>query len=454
MALDLILTGKMVTHQGVFEGTSIGVKEGRIVAIGEKSAMPPAAQEDDYGDMLILPGVIDAHVHSLGDINEGHWNSTSAAAAGGITTINDHPLDLGGAPTSPEDIEQKAKRTAKESLVDFTLMAGGIPEKIEDIPAVAKCGITGYKILMQATSGAASYGMRAVDNAELYAMFALIAKDDQIAFVHAEDEKIINYLVDKYIKEGKTYLATHNETRPEVTEVAAVATAIEIAKALGCRLHIVHASVPRTFELIYRARKDGARVTGETCPHFLMCNEDRWKDIGAQFKVNPPLRSERSRIELWELLKQGKIDLIASDHAPHPENHEPNVFDNFSGSPGNETMLALIYSEGVNKGNIGLQDLIKLLSYNPARLLGIYPEKGAIQVGCDADFAVLDPQKKWTIEGKKLRSQSGWSMYEGYEVTGKVLATYVRGNAVYKEGEIVGEKGYGKWIKRKNLCNL
>lgn len=453
MALDLILTGKVVTHYGNFENTSIGVKEGEIVAIGEKSCMPSAVQEIDYGDMLILPGVIDAYVYSLGVVDEGHWNSTSAAAAGGITTINDHPLDLGGAPTSPEDIAEKAQHTAKESLVDFSLMAEGIPEKMEDIPAVAKCGITGYKILMQATSGAASYGVRAVDNAELYAMFELIAKDNQIAFVHAEDEKIVNYLVDKYVKEGKTYFAAHNETRPEVTEVVAVATAIEIAKALGSRLHIVHASVPRSFELIHRARKDGARVTGETCPHFLMCNEDRWKDIGAQFKVNPPIRSEKCRLKLWELLKQGKIDLIASDHAPHPENHESNVFDNFSGSPGNETMLTLIYSEGVHEGNIGLQELVKLLSYNPARLLGIYPEKGAIQVGCDADVAVLDPKKRWTIEGKKLRSQSRWSMYEGYEVTGRSWQL-IRGNAVYKEGEIVGEKGYGKWIKKKAHYDL
>lgn len=450
MSVNLIVSGKLVTDTSIYENTAIAIKDGKIAAIGNKDNMPSAEEEIDFGDLMILPGVVDAHTHSLGDPDEGHYNSTKGAAAGGVTTINDHPLDIGYAPTSKDDILKKAEKASKEAVVDFSLFAEGVPSRIDDILDVANSGITGYKILMHATSGAASYGLGAVNDGELYAMFELIGKAGQTAIVHAENDWIVNYLVEKFIKEEKTYLAAHNETRPEVTETVAVLTAIEIARTLNCRLHIAHASVPRTFEIVDEARREGVLVTAETCPHFLICNEDRWKDIGAQFKINPPLRSEKSRLLLWEFLRKDKIHLIASDHAPHPINHKPNVFDNFSGTPSIETLFQIMYSEGVAKGEIGINRLVKLLTINPAKLLGLYPEKGAIEIGSDADLIIFDPSKKWVLEGSKLHMQSGWSMYEGFNVTGKVFATYVRGKKVYEDGEVIGEKGYGKWIKKQN----
>lgn len=454
MTVDLIITGKVVTHYGVFEDTSLAIKNGKIVNIGANSNMPPAENEVNYGDLLIFPGVVDNHVHSLGTENEGHWNSTSAAAAGGVTTINDHPLDLGGAPTSIDDIERKAKLTSAESVVDFSLLAGGLPERLEDIPTIANIGVTGYKMLMHATSGAATYRMRAVDDGELYAMFDLIAQSNQTAMVHAENEWIINHLVKKYTDAGKTYLAAHHETRPEMSEIVATFTAIEIARELNCRLHIVHVSTPRAFELVEQARKEGVRVTAETCPHYLICNYDRWEEVGSHFKINPPLRSEESRLGVWKALREGKVHLIASDHAPHPGDHHPNVFDNFSGSPGVETMFPLIFHEGVHKKQISLEHLVKLFSYNPARLLGVYPQKGSIEVGADADLVIFDSKKEWLVEGKKLRAQSGWSMYEGMNITGKVIETFVRGKKVFAEGEVIGKKGFGQWVKKVGNYDL
>ncbi|ADU31982.1 dihydroorotase [Evansella cellulosilytica] len=454
MTVDTILTGKVVSPHGVYDRTSIAVKDGKIVSIGDKSTMPPAEEEVDYGDLLILPGAVDTHTHSLGTAEEGHWNSTSAAAAGGVTTINDHPLDLGGAPSSSDDIYTKAEKTAKEAIVDFSLLAAGLPEKMDNIIEVADKGVTGYKMLMHTTSGAHAYGMRAVDDGELYAMFERIAKVNQVGMVHAENEWVINYLVDKYTKEGKTYLAAHHETRPEFTEVVSVHTAIEFARALDMRLHIVHVSVPRSFDLIMQARAEGVKVTGETCPHYLISNEDHWKKVGSHFKINPPLRSEDSRQGLWKKIREGKIHMVSSDHAPHPGVEAPNVFDNPSGSPGIETMVPLVFHEGVHKGNIDLPTFAKLMSYNPAKLMGLYPQKGSIEVGCDADFAIIDDKKEWNIEAKNLRAQSGWSMFEGMNITGKVLATFVRGTKVYQEGEVIGEKGYGKWVKKTRNYDL
>lgn len=454
MKADSVIKGRVVTLKGIYSDSAIVIKDGKVVDITHKTQVPAAKEDYDYGDLIILPGVVDNHVHSLGVKEEGHWNSTSSAAAGGVTTINDHPLDLGGAPTNSEKIKAKAEKTSKEAVVDFSLLSGGLSEKLDDVKEVAECGITGYKVLMHSTSGSADYGMRGLNDAELYAMFEAIAETNQPAMVHAENELIIEYLVNKWQKEGKMYPAAHCETRPVVTETMAVSTAIEIARALNCRLHIVHISVPRSFALIQAARNEGLPVTGETCPHFLICNNERWKEVGADYKINPPLRSEENRLLLWKLLREGKIDLIASDHAPHTPNTYPNIFDNFSGNPGVETILPLVFSEGVNKGQIGFQDLVRLLSYNPALLLGIYPQKGMIQIGSDADIVVFDPKKKWRVEGKNLHSQSGWTMFEGIQVTGKVNTTFVRGKRVFVEGEVLGEKGFGKWIKRKYFYDL
>ena len=448
MKADLLITGTLATHDDVFEHISIAVKDSKVVGIGHRENLPAADKEQDYGNLLILPGVVDAHVHSLGDKHEGFFNSTFAAAAGGTTTINDHPLDIGGAPTSKADILRKAETQGKEAIVDFSLFASAVPHKLKDIADVANAGITGYKMLMHATSGASTYGLGAINDGEFYSILEEIAKVGQRVFVHAENDWIVNMLESRFIKEGRTDLPDHTAARPKVEELIAAYTAVHLAAHLGCRLHIVHVSIPEIFDLIEEVREKGAKVTGETCPHYLIHTEEKWRDIGAQFKINPPLRPEESRLGMWKKLQNGKITLVATDHAPHPENHYPNVFDNFSGSPGVETNLQIMYSEGVAKDRISLPHLVRLLSYHPARLLGLYPQKGAIEVGADADFVVFDPSEKWTITADKLHMQAGWTMYEGMEVTGRVKETWVRGMKVYENGKVVGEKGYGQWIKK------
>lgn len=405
MLLDLVIIGKVATHNKVYDRLAIGVKNEKIEGFYSPSSIPEAENIIDYKDLIIMPGVVDNHTHSLGFEKEGHWNSTKAAAAGGVTTINDHPLDLGGAPSSSKEIISKSQDTEKEALVDFSLVAAGLSEKISNIKEVSGVGITAYKVLMHSTSGASEYNMRALDDAELFQLFKEISEVSKRVFVHAENDKIINFLVNKWKKEDKTYFAAHNETRPEITETIAVISALELARALKCKLHIVHVSLPRSFKLIQRARKEGTDVTGETCPHFLLCNKERWKEIGANYKINPPLRAEKRRLGLWEEIKNNNIDLIASDHAPHSPNNDPNIFNNFSGSPGLETMLPLVFSEGVNKGRINLSKLVELLSYNPAKINGLYPRKGAIEIGSDADFVIFDPKKEWVIDGEDLISQ-------------------------------------------------
>jgi dihydroorotase-like cyclic amidohydrolase len=202
MYADLIITGNIATHFGAFKGVSIAVKDGKIIGMGRKDALPPGKEELDYGELLILPGVVDPHVHSLGDAHEGFFNASYAAAAGGTTTINDHPLDIGGAPTSKMDIERKAVAASQEMVVDFSFFAAAVPEKLKDIADVADSGITGYKTLMHATSGASTYGLRAVTDAELYQIFEEIAKVDQRVMIHAENDPIQQFLEARLYREG------------------------------------------------------------------------------------------------------------------------------------------------------------------------------------------------------------------------------------------------------------
>ncbi|MDL2273153.1 amidohydrolase family protein [Oscillospiraceae bacterium OttesenSCG-928-G22] len=449
MSLDLIVTGKLATHDKVYDNISIGIKDGKVVARGEKSSLPEAKEYIDAGSNIILPGIVDAHVHSLGDADEGHENSTRAAAAGGVTTINDHPLDIGGAPSSTADIQAKDRKMQGECYVDYSLFAEARPDKLDDIKEVADAGITGYKTLMQSTSGASLYEVRANTDAEMYIIANLIAECGQRAYIHAESETIIAYLIDKYEKEGKVYPLAHCETRPECTETLSVAMLIEIARDTGCNMHFVHLSLPRSFELVKRAKADGIPVTAETCTHYLICNESRWEQIGSDFRINPALRSEEARLALWKQLADGDIDLVGSDHAPHPPKRCENIFDAFSGAPGIEATLPLLYSEGVNAGRITVNDLVRVTSYNPARLLGLYPTKGHLDIGADADFVLFDPNKKWTMTASEVVAQSGWTLYEGMDVTGKLVSTHVRGTKVFENGKPCVPKGFGRFIKAK-----
>jgi allantoinase len=452
---DCVISGQLVLEDGLIGKGSLAVKDGRVIAIGETGALPASEQHFDFGDLLVMPGVVDVHFHALGDEKEGFSNATRSAAAGGVTTVNDLGWDLGGGPTNRAGIAKKIARTEKEVFIDFSLSVCLVPEHFADIAEAASSGITGYKLLMASMHDPSVWGgFRAVNDAELLDAFQRIAKTNLPALVHAENNDMIHANIRRLIDEGRWDPAAHGEARPPITETEAVNRAIEIARAAGTRLHLVHMSVPRSIDLISRARAEGTKVTGETTAHYLTLTEERWKDVGELFKIDPPLRSAECRDGLWDKLRSGGIALVASDHAPHPRVGAERIFDNPSGSPGIETMLPILYSEGVAKGRIGIRDLVRLLSLNPSMLLGIYPTKGTLRIGSDADMVVFDPEERWTIHGSELHAQSGWTVFEGLEVVGRPVATFVRGILVFRDGEIVGKPGTGKFVKRSAFYNL
>lgn len=437
---ESLVTGRiLVDDNHLIEEGYLAIDNGKVAAVGSLVNPPAAVNHLDARGKLVMPGVVDIHVHCYDDLSEGYYHASRAAAAGGTTTIVDHPIDVGGAPVTAEAIEHKKHLVKTESLIDVALLAGVVPASIEKIEDPVRAGIVGYKALMHRT---APEKMRELDDGELLETFRRIAPMDLFVGVHAENDTIIARRIQQLRSQGRIDLAAHNESRPPVSELEAIQRALTLARDAGVRLHIFHVSQPEGIDLVARARNEGVRVTCETCPHYLILSEQDFLRIGPRAKINPPLRPD-SREGLWRRLRDGLIDIVASDHAPQDSSrkNKPDIFENSSGTPGVETMLTLLFSEGVVKKRISLARLVQLLCVNPAKLCNLYPRKGCLQVGSDADLVVVDPYQNWMLSGSSLHYAVGWTAFEGMGVTGKPILTMSRGRVVYRDGELVGEKG-------------
>jgi allantoinase len=358
------------------------------------------------------------------------------------------PYDEADPVISAEVLARKQELLVTDAVVDVALLGtirktGGVDE----IPRLAEGGVCGFKLSLFETD---PRRFPRIDDAELTAAFKLIRETGLRVGVHAEDGEIINRLVAEYRAEGKTYPRAHCETRPPVSETAAVTLVLELALAAGANLHIYHASLPRSFDLVARYRSDGLAATAETCPHYLVLDEDDMDELGARVKINPPLRGREARQQLWHLLASGHVDMVASDHSPWPlekKNNAADIFANASGAPGVQTLLPLLFSEGVASKRIDIQTFARVIAESPARAFSFYPRKGALIEGADADVVVVDPRASWTITPEGLRSSAGWSPYAGRVLQGRVVKTLVRGRLVYDGSDVVGQPGKGEFIR-------
>jgi allantoinase len=340
----------------------------------------------------------------------------------------------------------KRDRLREEAVVDVALLGtirktGGLQE----IPRLADAGVCGFKLSLFETD---PVRFPRIDDAELLEAFRLIRDTGLRVGVHAEDGEIINRLVGEYRSADKTYPRAHCETRPAISETASVTLALEVAMAVGANLHIYHASLPRSFELVLRYRHEGLAATAETCPHYLLLEECDMDELGARGKINPPLRDHAARDGLWNLIAEGAVDMVTSDHAPWQldKKNQSDIFANASGAPGVQTLLPTLFSEGVAAGRIDINAFQRLVAEGPARAFGLYPRKGSLSPGADADIVVIDPHARWTVTPETLYSNAGWSPYEGMTLHGRVAKTLVRGRVVYDGSEVVGRPGQGEFI--------
>jgi allantoinase len=437
-AVDLIITGTLYVGGNLVEEASLIINRGKVVGIVGSSMLPAFKKHLDMKGAWILPGIVDAHVHCWSNPKEGFLRATEAAAAGGVTTLIDHPLDYPNGIKTVEDLRKKLSLLPGQAYIDVAFLGGLVDSNLDEIDHFMKTGVCGFKILMHDT---APERFSRMHDGPLYEAFRRIKDTHLPAGIHAENDDLIKYLVERSKGTGICDPHAHCETRPPVSELEAVHRALRLALGSGVHLHFYHLSLGEDYEWIDLYRRRGLAVTSETCPHYLLLSEDLMDRFKGYAKINPPLRANGEGERLWKLAAQGKIDLITSDHAPWlPEQKEKNsVFDCSSGSPGVETLFPLTFSEGVRKGKISLERMVQLLSENPAKTFHLYPQKGSLLPGSDADVVIVDPKNGWRVEGQRMHSVSKWTLFEDRMLEGKIVMTLVRGKIIYRDGQILGD---------------
>lgn len=462
--LDAVVVGGQVVCEGTALAATIGIQGERIAAIVDPSVALAAARTIDARGTLVLPGVVEPHLHydtgatyfanipgaQVDDVE----SASRSAAYGGVTTMLPFwwpPKGERLAAFLPRTIDDGRRR----SYVDFAPHCCLWPDldHIAEIPQAITLGITSFK----ATMGYRHSG-RMSDGYYLAKQMAAI-RDGGLMMVHAEDGNLIEHLEEQLIAAGKVGPESYLPSRPNVSEQAAIEQAVTAARILGCPLYVVHLSTREGLALITAAHARGERVFTETCPHYLLLTDAETRRQPVQVKIAPPLRSEADCAALWEGLRQGVIECVGSDHAPFALADkergfaEGNIFKVTFGMPGVETMLPLMYSEGVRKGRVSLPRLAEVMSEGPARRFGLYPKKGAIKIGSDADLVIFDPSAEWTIRGEALHSNARWSAYEGWRVVGKPVQTLLRGQLLLDGERLAAGPGHGQYIARRPFAD-
>lgn len=447
MMVDLLIeNASVVTSQGV-NRLNVGITEGKVSVLASPGEDVPARDRLDAAGMLVLPGAIDPHVH--GGYGEPHRETVTAvsmaAAAGGITTILDQPLSNPSTVTA-ERLEKKIADLSKESVVDFALWGGLVPGYVDELDGMMALGAHAFKSFMCRCS---NYPMTP-DGVLLRGMRRLGELGGLVA-VHAENDTLIHDLVDAAAKEGRRDVTAYLESHPIYSELEAVNRFIFLAELVpACKCHIVHLSIPEGAIEVRRAKARGIDITVETCPQYLGLSEEDLHAIGGVAKCDPPVRPRESVERLWDLVIDGTVDMLASDHSPHTlASKNPADGDFWSipeGVTGVQTMLPVAVTEGMKRG-LTWPRLVEITSTNPAKRFGLYGRKGDIQVGFDADLVLFDPSESWALRAGDLYYVNKHSPFVGRTFTGKVKATLVRGQVVYQDGRILAQPGSGRFYK-------
>ncbi len=453
--VDLLIENGViiVPKGGLFQGV-LGITGGKIVGIYDSPQGILADEKIDARGNYILPGLIEPHAHyGYHGSFEGHFKTeTASAAIGGITTVIPFYRDYSAPASLYENFPSLKAIAGKNSYIDFSFHFGIInSEQLMNVEKyLKKYGITSFKFYM-AYKGeeAKSAGLigNETDDGFLLEAFSLLAKlPKAVACVHAENIEIILRLIRKYKEEERDGLQVWSECRPNFAEAESVRRAIMLAKAVGCPVYIVHLSSREALEEVRHFKVNYQKILAETCPHYLTLTTD--SPCGNLGKVNPPLRSLEDNEELWKGVSDGIIDTIGTDHCPtQKETKAGGIWNARPGFPGSATMLPILLSEGVNKKRISLERVAEVTSFNTAKIFNLFPQKGTIQVGSDADICIVDLNLSKKVEARMLQSQSDFSLYEGWILKGWPILTMVRGKIVMKEGQIVGSKGHGRFIE-------
>jgi dihydropyrimidinase len=462
MTLDLAIRGGTVATASDTTRCDVGIKDGRIVQLAETIA--GAAREIDATGMLVLPGGIDSHVHLDQPSGPGirmaddFTSGTRSAAIGGNTTIIPFALQPRGTSLRASVNEYHAKADGK-CYVDYgfhLIVTDPTPAVLgQELPALVLDGYPSFKVFM-------TYDDMVLTDRQLLEVFSVAKEHGALVMVHAEGYDSIKFMVDRLEREGKTAPYYHAASRPELVEREATHRAIAHAELIGIPIMIVHVSGREAVEQIQWARQKGLTVYAETCPQYLVLTADDLKGLnmdmsGAKYVCSPPPRDTASQAAIWQALRQGVFQTFSSDHCPFRYDDfagktGPKARTSFrwvpNGIPGVAARLPILFSEGVSKGRISLQEFVALSATNHAKMYGLYPQKGSIMVGADADIAIWDPNRRVTITQDLMLHGSDYTPYEGIDVVGWPITTLLRGRVIADGGAVVGQAGDGQFLKR------
>lgn len=445
--VDVVVKGgKLATERG-FLDAGVAIDNGKIVSISKTARLPKAVKVIDCRGKIVLPGVIDAHVHifSPGWLRETFRSGTRAAALGGVTTLLDMPSAGSFASTSVRGFERKRVLAQKDAYVNFGLYGGEIEElqHVKSIPSLVARGAIGFKMI----TGGPGYVAEKV----LFEAFRSIESANSVAVVHAENQELIDHYARLARDKGRIDPAAFTEFRPSIVEEEAVRRATLFASLCDNRLHLAHLTSRRGVEVVRMAKAAGGKVTAETCPHYLLLSAKDYRKYGRLMIVTPPIKTRGDTEALWSALNDRTIDLVASDHCAYYRKDKDrgarSVWATPPGMPGLETMMPLLLSEGVNKSRISIRRLVQLVSEAPARIFGLYPRKGTIRRGSDADLTVVDMKLRYKIDSERFECAGDFSPFDGWKLRGAPVLTIVRGQVVAENGRIVGPGGFGCFTK-------
>jgi dihydropyrimidinase len=465
---DLLIRGGTVVSAAGSRKADVAVDGGRIMAVDiDLSGLAAGTDEVvDATGLLVLPGAVDVHTHTrvATDAEPDRYFADSVAAAfGGTTTfLSFNNPGTGSSPAAERSplagVREWRAATDSDSAIDHGLslaISGRADDPVAELPATIDAGVATSKAFMV-------FDFRLPDE-RLFEAMRVMARHGGMLQVHCEDPVLLDAAVAAALQRGDVLPRYHATTRPSYVEAVATARAMAFARATDAPVHVVHLTSAAALEEVRRARAAGVRVTAETCPHYLVLTEDRYDDPDpvscARFMVAPPLRSPADRDALWAGLADGSLDIVATDHVPDRVADEKAQagrgvpFNEISnGAPGIETLLTLLYSEGVAKGRLTLERMVDLIATTPAARFGI-GSKGALTVGRDADLVLFDPAARRTIRAVDLHHSSDYTPYEGLDVSGAIRDVFVRGRAVIRDGTFVGRRGAGAYVERAGIAD-
>ncbi len=447
MIVDSVLINAKAYINGQIVDCSLAIEEGKIFKIGKETQMPSFDEKINLKNFLVLPGLIDEHVHLRDEgkaYKEDFQSGTAAAAAGGFTTVldmpNNEPVTM-----SAEALRNRTWAASRKVLVNVGFYSE-FPKKLSETKDIVEQGAIGFKLFMGCQIG----GLNIDDDEDLQNGFKEVAKLDVPVAVHAEDKALLTANEERFKQSKKTNPAAFQLAHSEAVEHKAIERLLKISASTNVRLHFCHVSTETGLNAISEAKKSKGKVTCEVTPNHLLLSNDDFARQGQMLIMAPPLRKKINVEALWRGLETGEIDALGSDHAPHAlsEKSASSVWDVKVGVPGLETTLPLMLTF-VKKNQLSLDQVVKLLAEMPAEIYGL-KDLGALQQGKNADLTVVDFNEKYKIDASKFKSKAKYSPYNGWEVVGKPAKTFVNGSLVFDEGEIVAKAGSGSIVRRTN----